>query len=314
MKALILGVNGFVGQYMSEELLNNNIEVYGADLQDKSKSQNKKVIYSKINLLNKIEVFEIFNFIRPDYVINLAAISSVKNSWDIPDVTFDVNVKGVINLFEAIRKVNIKPRVLLIGSSEQYGKITQSEKINENYPLNALNPYGISKITQERLALMYKEAYGIDVVLVRAFNHTGPRQNIGFVIPDFSKQIAEIEVLNKEPVIYVGNLIAERDITDVRDIVKGYLALLVRGNSGEIYNIGSGKAHSMRYLLDKLLQFPAKKISVEIDKQKFRPVDTPRIVCNNDKIFRDTGWKPEVSMDKTLKDTFEYWKNNCREN
>jgi len=314
MKALILGVNGFVGQYMSEELLDNNIEVYGVDLQDISKSKDEKLLYSKVNLLNKLEVFEIIQSIRPDYIINLAAISSVKRSWDIPDVTFDVNVKGVINLFEAIRKLNIKPRVLLIGSSEQYGEITQSEKIDEDYPLNALNPYGISKITQEKLALMYKATYGIDVVLVRAFNHTGPRQALGFVIPDFSKQIAEIEIFNKEPVIYVGNLIAERDITDVRDIVKGYFALLVKGNSGEIYNIGSGKAHSMRYLLDRLLGFSSKKISVEIDEKKYRPVDTPRIVCNNAKITWDTGWKPEVCIDKTLKDTFEYWENNCRKN
>ena len=310
MKALILGANGFVGQYMSEELLNNDIEVYGVGLQDKSKSKNKNIIYSKMNILNKTEVLETFKFIRPDYVINLAAVSSVKSSWDMPDVTFDVNVKGVINMFEAIRTLNLKLRVLLIGSSEQYGKITQSERIDEGYPLNALNPYGISKITQEKLALMYKKTYGIDVVLVRAFNHTGPGQKLGFVIPDFSKQIAEIEVLNKEPVISVGNLIAERDITDVRDIVKGYLALLEKGNSGEIYNIGSGKALSMRYLLDRLLEFSSKKIIVKIDKLKFRPVDTPRIVCNNDKILRDTEWKPEVPMEKTLKDTFEYWKNN----
>ena len=308
-KALIIGISGFVGGYLAQELMDNGIEVYGADIHKGKLNDNIK--FMQINLINQESIISALTDIRPDYIINLAAISSVKSSWDMPDVTFDVNVKGVINLFESIRKVNLKSRVLLIGSSEQYGKITQGEKIDEEYALNALNPYGISKITQEKLAMMYKETYGIDVVLVRAFNHTGPKQGLGFVIPDFSKQIAEIEMLNKEPVMYVGNLKAERDISDVRDIVKGYYALILKGKSGEIYNIGSGKAHSMEYLLNSIIKLSSKKVSVEIDEKKFRPVDTPRIVCNNDKIIRDTGWKPEITIEKTLEDTFEYWRKGC---
>jgi len=306
-KALIIGISGFVGGYLAKELIDNGIEVYGADIKKGELNDNIKFI--RINLLEQGSIINALSDIRPDFIINLAAISSVKGSWDMPDVTFDVNVKGVINLFEAIRKVNLKSRVLLIGSSEQYGKITQGEKVDEEYALNALNPYGISKITQEKLAMMYKETYGIDVILVRAFNHTGPKQALGFVVPDFAKQIAELEMLNKEPVMYVGNLKAERDISDVRDIVKGYYALLIKGRSGEIYNIGSGTAHSMEYLLNSLIKLSSKKISVEIDEKKFRPVDTPRIVCNNDKIITDTGWKPEISIDKTLLDSYIYWKN-----
>lgn len=305
-KALIIGVSGFVGGYLAQELIENGIGVYGADI-NKGKLNNN-IKFCEINLLNKDSIIGALSDIRPDYIINLAAISSVKSSWDMPDVTFDVNVKGVINLFEAIRKVNLKSRVLLIGSSEQYGKITQVEKIDENYPLNALNPYGISKLTQEKLALMYKETYGIDIVLVRAFNHTGPKQGLGFVVPDFAKQIAEMDMLGKEPVMHVGNLKAERDISDVRDIVKGYYALLIKGKTGEVYNVGSGNSYSIEYLLNKLTELSSKKIRVEIDQQKFRPVDTPRIVCNNDKVIRDTGWKPEITIEKTLIDTFEYWK------
>lgn len=306
-RALIIGISGFVGGYLAEELLDNGIEVYGADI-NKGKLT-KNINFLEINLLNKESIIDALIDIRPNYIINLAAISSVKSSWEMPDVTFDVNVKGVINLFEAIRKANLKSRVLLIGSSEQYGKITQSEKIDEKYPLNALNPYGISKITQEKLALMYKETYGIDVVLVRAFNHTGPKQGLGFAIPDFARQIAEIDKFDKKPVMYVGNLKAERDISDVRDIVKGYYYLLMSGNSGEVYNIGSGKAYSMEYILNKLVELSSKKISIEIDPKKFRPVDTPRIVCNNAKIVNDTKWRPEITIEKTLMDTFDYWKN-----
>lgn len=305
-KALIIGVSGFVGGYLSQELIENDIEVYGVDI---SKGQlDDSIKFSEMNLLNEESIINTLSDIRPDYIINLAAISSVGISWKMPAVTFDVNVKGVVNLFEAIRKLNLKSRVLLIGSSEQYGKITQGEKIDEEYALNALNPYGISKITQEKLALMYKETYGIDVVLVRAFNHTGPKQGLGFVIPDFAKQIAELEMTDKKPVMYVGNLKAERDISDVRDIVKGYYALLMKGKSGEIYNIGSGSSHSMEYLLNNLIKLSIKKISVEIDEEKFRPVDTPRIVCNNEKIIRDTDWKPEIPIERTLKDTYVFWK------
>ncbi|MGH4049866.1 MAG: GDP-mannose 4,6-dehydratase [Clostridium sp.] len=305
-KALIIGISGFVGGYLAQELMDNGVEVYGADINKGKLNDNIK--FMQVNLLDQGSIINALSDVRPDYIINLAAISSVKVSWDKPDLTFDVNVKGVINLFEAVRSVNLKPRVLLIGSSEQYGKITQGERVDEEYALNALNPYGISKITQEKLAMMYKETHGIDVVLVRAFNHTGPKQNLGFVVPDFAKQIAEIEMLDKESTMYVGNLKAERDISDVRDIVRGYYALLLKGKSGEIYNIGSGTAHSMEYLLNSLVKFSSKKISVEIDEKKFRPVETPRIVCNNDKIIRDTDWKPDISMDKTLEDTFEYWR------
>lgn len=305
--ALIIGISGFVGGYLSEELIRNGIEVYGADIKELNISN--KTIFRKIDLLDKDSVLQVLNEVRPDYIVNLAAISSVRISWDMPDVTFDVNVKGVINLFEVIKKINLKPKVLLVGSSEQYGKINGMDRIAEDYPLSALNPYGISKITQERLALMYKECYGIDVVLVRAFNHTGPKQGLGFVIPDFSKQIAEIEVLNKEPIIYVGNLKAERDISDVRDIVKGYYALLMKGKSGEIYNIGSGNAYSMEYLVKKLIKYSNREVEIEIDPKKFRPIDTPKITSDINKIIRDTGWKPEIKIEKTLFDTYYYWKD-----
>lgn len=308
-KTLIIGVSGFVGGYLAEELKRNNMLVFGAD--KKKCSIDDNISFRKIDLLDKESIVKIFNEVKPDFIINLAAISSVKLSWDIPDVTFDVNVKGVINLFEAINKTNLKSRVLLVGSSEQYGRIKIDDKIDENHPLNAINPYGISKITQEKLALMYKDIYGIDVILVRAFNHTGPKQGLGFVVPDFAKQIAEIKILDKEPIMYIGNLKAERDIADVRDIVKGYCALLLQGKSGEIYNIGSGKAYKIEHLLNKLIEYSGKNIKINIDPNKFRPLDTQRIVCSNEKITRATGWKPEISMDETLRDTYEYWTDWC---
>lgn len=309
MKALIIGVSGFVGEYLAEELFNNNVEVYGADIAEGL--DNKYVKFLKLNLLCKEEIIKVLEELKPDYIINLAAISSVKYSWEEPALTFDVNVKGVINIFEVVRKLEIKSRILLIGSSEEYGAIGNNISINEEMPLNALNPYGISKITQETIALMYKKTYGVDVIMVRAFNHIGPKQKLGFVIPDFSSQIVKIEKHNIKAEMYVGNLKAERDFTDVRDIVRAYRLLLEKGISGEVYNVGSGTVHSIESLLNKLISKSIKNIEVKIDKERFRPIDTPKIVCDNRKIKEHIGWKPEIDIDKTLEDILKYWRNNA---
>lgn len=305
-KALIIGASGFVGEYLAEELVENEIEVYGADIREGLTNIYR---FINLNILAKDDVVKILRDVKPDYIINLAAVSSVKLSWQNPTLTFDVNVKGVINIFEAIRRLQLDCRVLLIGSSEEYGITNDSGSINESMGLNALNPYGISKITQEHIALMYKETYGIDVILVRAFNHIGPNQQLGFAIPDFANQIAQIEKSGLEQVIYVGNLKAERDFTDVRDIVKGYRRLLERGTIGEIYNIGSGEVYSIENLLNKLISLSQKDIRVEVDQKKFRPTETPSIVCDNSKVTKSVGWQPEISIDKTLEDILNYWRN-----
>lgn len=304
---LIIGINGFVGAHLCNELINNGYKCYGADINSDNFSI-EGVCFEKLDILNADMVKDVIDRIKPDYVVNLAAISSVKQSWNIPGVTFDINVKGVINIFEAIKGIGVNSCVLLIGSSEEYGLIKTDNAVNEDYPLNALNPYAISKMTQEKIAMMYKEVYGIDVIMVRAFNHIGPNQKLGFVIPDFANQIARIESGQIEPIIYVGNLKAERDFTDVRDIVRGYRLLLEKGCSGEVYNIGSGKSYSIQCLLNKLISKCKIEIEVVVDKEKFRPIDTFRIVCDNRKIKRAVGWKSEIHIDKTLEDILEYWR------
>ncbi len=310
-RALIIGICGFVGEYLADELFNNGIEVYGADI--KEGLTKDYVNFVKLDLLSKADINRVLTEVNPDYIINLAAISSVKFSWSEPALTFDVNVKGVINIFETIKELKIKTRLLLIGSSEEYGITGEINcSINETSPLNALSPYGISKITQESIASMYNKIYGIDLVMVRAFNHVGPKQKIGFVIPDFANQIAKIEKNNSNAEMYVGNLKAERDFTDVRDIVRGYRLLLEKGVSGEIYNIGSGKTYSIENLLHKLIYKSTKKIEVKIDKAKFRPIDTPKIVCDNNKIKADVGWIAKIEIDKTLDDILDYCRSNIQ--
>lgn len=307
-KALIIGANGFVGTHLANELKSKGYVCYGADIQ---KNTNKGIFTDtyEVDILRKQSIEDILIKVEPDYIINLAAISSVKVSWEKPAMTFDVNVKGTINLLETVRKVGINPRVLFIGSSEQYGKIDYSKPVKEDVELKSINPYGISKISQEKLVLMYKEAYGLDVILVRAFNHIGPGQRKGFVIPDFVSQIVEIERENKKAEMYVGNLQAERDFTDVRDIVIAYRLILEKGISGEVYNVGSGKSVSIRNILEELIGMSTKDIRVIIDSEKFRKIETPKIQCDNSKLCKHVGWIQTYSLKKSLQDIMGYWRS-----
>lgn len=305
-KVLIIGINGFVGIHLSNEFKKNDYKVYGADLN--IGNFDDKIQLFKLDILDKNNVLEVIKNVSPDCIINLAAISSVRLSWEIPQKTIDVNINGTINILESIKELNLKTRLLLIGSSEQYGDIDYTRPVSEEEELNALNPYGISKATQEKIAKLYSRAYGIDVMMVRAFNHIGPGQGKEFVVPDFVSQIVEIENGILEPIIKVGNLSAERDFTDVRDIVNAYRLILENGNNGEVYNVGSGKAISIREILDIIVDKSRTKVKIEIDKNKFRPIDTPKIECNNNKLKNETGWNIKYSIEESIEDIIEYWR------
>jgi GDP-4-dehydro-6-deoxy-D-mannose reductase len=190
-----------------------------------------------------------------------------------------------------------------------YGQVMPTDlPIDEETPLRPTNPYAVSKITQDYLGLQYILSYKFDVVIVRPFNHTGPGQSPSFAIPAFARQIALIEKDKQEPILKVGNLSAKRDFSDVRDIVKGYTQLMEKGKTGEIYNIGSGKSRSTKELLDLLLLLTDKKIKVEEDPSKIRPIEVPDTYCNFEKINSLTGWTPGISIEKTLQDTLDYWR------
>ena len=149
----------------------------------------------------------------------------------------------------------------------------------------------------------------MDIVIVRPFNHIGPRQSPGFAVSAFAKKIAEIEKGKRKPILIVGNLEAKRDFTDVNDVVKAYMLLIEKGLAGEVYNIGSGKAYKMSYIVDKLLSLSNTRISVEVDKSLFRPIDNPELLCDAAKLKKLTGWEPQIPLEKTLKDTLDYWRN-----
>ena len=310
-KALIIGAAGFVGGYLSEELLRNGYEVYLTKLEFEKIEKSAATVYN-MDVTSVTETDAVIADIKPDVVFHLAAQSSVKLSWEKPHLTLNVNIIGALNVLEACRRLTEtgkKTKVLLIGSAEEYGKVTPEQcPIKEELQCAPKNLYALSKLTQNGLGKIYSESFGMDIITVRAFNHTGPKQAPAFVLADFCKQVAEIEAGERKAVISVGNLEAMRDFTDVRDIVKAYLLLSEKGKSGQTYNVGRGEAVKISALLDMLLKEAKCPIEVRRDEKRMRPSDVPLHVADTTKIRSDTGWQPTISLEETVKDTLNYWR------
>lgn len=309
MKALIIGGGGFVGPYLVRHLVNDLGYEVTVTKTEKENLVSDIAQVVNLDILNKEQISEVLNAQRPDYIFHLAAQSSVAYSWKNPSLTIDVNVKGCVNVLDAIRDLDFKPRTLLIGSGEEYGHIREGEcPITEENNSRPGNIYAATKACQNMLGKIYADAYGMDVMMVRAFNHIGPNQTPMFVVADFCKQVAEIEKGIKEPVMYVGNLTAKRDFTDVRDVVKAYALLVKEGKRGETYNVGTGHALAIQEILDTIISMSDKSIEVKIDPDRLRPVDVPIIEPDIRKINECTGWKPQILLSQTLKETLDYWR------
>jgi len=307
MKALIIGVAGFVGKYLSNELRRADWEVYGTKLPQEVTTLDIPVL--ELDILDIDAIKNVLKQVSPDHIFHLAAQSSVAVSWKQPALTVDVNIKGALNLLEAVREMEKAPRVLLIGSGDEYGYILPEElPLGEDTKLRPGNVYACTKIAQGMLGQVYAKAYGLEIIIVRAFNHIGPGQTDTFVVPSFCKQVAEIEATNSTGTMRVGNLDAKRDFTDVRDIVRAYRMLAEKGESGEVYNVGSGKAIAIAELLKMILAQSNAKIKVEQDPDRMRPSDTPIIEPDISKITACTGWKPEIPMEKTIADILNEWR------
>lgn len=313
-KALITGITGFAGSHLAEFLLKEKIEVYGIR-RWRSKDDNIEKIRSKIyleeaDLLDAHSFYTIIENIRPDFIFHLAAQSYVVTSWASPVNTLEVNVIGSANLFEAVRKAKLKTSIQIACSSEEYGFVYPNEvPISETNPLRPLSPYAVSKIAMDYLGYQYYKSYGLRIIRTRGFNHTGPRRGEVFAESTFAKQIAEIEKGKREPIVWVGNLGAQRDYTDVRDMVKAYYLAALKGDSGEVYNICSGKAWKISQVLDFLLSLAKVKVCVKKDPKRMRPSDVPILIGDSKKFVKKTGWKPTIPMEKTLTDLLDYWRD-----
>ncbi len=312
MRALVTGSGGFAGSHLLDYLLSNtDIEVYGTLYYgiDPVKSQVGRVRFLEADLLEPEHARRVISESKPDMLFHLAGHAGVGDSWGKPWSTFESNVKMTLNLFLAIKEAGLKTRVLVVGSNEEYGSVRPEDlPQSEDTPFRPLNPYGVSKIAQDMLALQFFQSEKMDVVRVRPFNHIGPRQRPGFVVSAFAYQIARIEAGIQPPEIRVGNLTTRRDFTDVRDMVRGYWLAMTKGISGEVYNIGSGKSHPIREVLDILIDACKVKVNVVTDPDRFRPAEVQETLCDATKFRRLTGWKPKIPFRQSVLDTLDYWR------
>jgi GDP-4-dehydro-6-deoxy-D-mannose reductase len=234
----------------------------------------------------------------------------VHKSWEGIDRVLRINLFGWLNLLEGLQQFCPEARILMVSSGEVYGKVPEAQQpIRETQPLHPLNPYAASKASQELLCYHYIHAYRLPIVIIRPFNHTGPRQVPNFVCPDFAKQIAEIEKGLKKPVISVGNLEARRDFSDVRDVVRAYHLVLEQCPIGTPINVASGKAWRVRDVLDTLLQFSKVPIEVRQDPDRLRPSDVPLMLGDYTLLHQKTGWQSEIPFQETLLRVLEYWRS-----
>lgn len=310
-KALIIGGAGFVGHYLARHLHNDKGWEVGVTKLPAEKPDLPFADILDLDILDPAATSELLCSFMPNYIFHLAAQSSAALSWKMPAMTVDINIKGTVNVLEAVRLLEYKPRMLIIGSSEEYGKVTEAEcPISEHNEIRPGNIYAVTKICQEMIGKLYFEAYCMEVIATRSFNHFGPGQSPVFVVADFCKQAAEIESGKRQPILKVGNLAAKRDFTDVRDVVRAYALLNERGTAGEVFNVGTGRSIAIQEIVDIIIKQSRTEITVEKDPEKFRPLDVTLNIADISKLNEATGWLPEIPLEITIADTLDYWRKS----
>lgn len=304
MRALVTGLSGCTGKYLQAELEANGYEVYGLQ---------KPALTHHIDIRNAEAVQAVLEEVRPDVVFHLASQTLASLSWKAPRETMDVNGLGTINLLEATRKTVPYARVLLAGSSDQYGLTgTDGRAISEDYPLSPMTPYAVSKCVQEYMGRIYASTYGMHVCLTRTFSSGGAGQRRGVVLSDFAYGMAMVEAGLADHMT-VGNLDSERDFTHVKDIAVAYRLLMEKGVPGEVYNVGSGHLYSIRQVLEEMLRQAKCQVPVVQSGLKKRPKDVRGAPCNHDKLTRCTGWEPRLSFAQMIADELDDWREQVRD-
>jgi GDP-4-dehydro-6-deoxy-D-mannose reductase len=313
-RILITGFSGFMGSYLIEQchVLYPDAKLFGVCRHPSScttASATKDVTLIAADIVHPAQIRHAVAQSQPDCIFHLAAQSSVAASWADPVSTLHINAGGAIQLFEALRAEHLSPRVILVGSGEQYGLVRPEENpIREETAFRPLSPYGVSKSAQDLYGYQYFVAYNMPILRIRLFNSFGPRQTETFVVADFARQIAMIEQGKIEPVLTVGNLQSQRDFLPIEDVARALLAVAQRGQPGQAYNIGSGRARAIGEILDILLRHSRATIQVRKDPARLRPADVPLLVADISHLYEHTGWEPGIDMEHALEQTLNHWR------
>ena len=303
---LVTGATGFAGSHLVHDLLavEPAVAAWSHRGGRTAGRDDARVRWTAIDLLDREAVARALADLRPSTIYHCAGIAHVGESWSEPGRALRVNVIGTHHVLEGVRDGRLECPVLVIGSALVYRPST--EPIAEDHPIGPSDPYGVSKLAQEMLAFRADSA---PVFLVRPFNHAGPGQSPTYVTSSFARQIAEVEAGLREPILSVGNLEARRDITDVRDTVRAYRMVVQRGRPARPYNVCSGQAYRVGDLLDALVGLSRASIDVKVDASRLRPSDNPVIAGDRSRITAETGWTPEIPIERTLHDLLEYWRH-----
>ncbi len=315
MRAFITGITGFAGSHLAENLLNHNYEVFGTSLMGERRDYvagiKNAISIATADINDARALKKAVTSAKPQVVFHLAALAAVGRSFTVPVDTMTINLMGTQNLYEILRNSKSVQKIVFVSSADIFGPLPPAKMpIKPDYPLHPVSPYGASKAAADILSYQYFRAYGLPIVRIRAFNHTGPRQGTGYVIPDFCSQITRIESSGRRGTIKVGDTTARRDISDVRDIVNGYRQAAVKGKPGEAYILASGKADSIRHYLKLLTNMSTAEIDIKIAKELLRPVEVPLLVGSIAKSKKELGYNPKYKIEQTLLDTLDFWRKN----
>lgn len=309
-KILITGGTGFVASHLVEELYKQGERnIYLTSYRDQGEFVRKFVQANNIfqvNLTDYQATQDLIANLRPDEIYHLASLANVGDSFEKRKFILEMNTSLQLNLLDAIKNYAPNSRMLHVSTALVYEQSLQS--LNENAKLGPDNPYALSKLIQDLMTESFARSEKLNIVRVRPFNHIGERQTLGFVVADLAAAIAKIEK-GQQDAIMVGNLDSIRDFSDVKDVVDAYILLMAKGESGQVYNVGSGRGRSIREILNLLIAMSQKEIKVVLDQSKIRPVDLAYLVCNNEKIS-DLGWNPKHQLEETLERILNYWREN----
>jgi GDP-4-dehydro-6-deoxy-D-mannose reductase len=317
-RIIITGFSGFVSRHFLNYLYENKKEyqVLGADINEpkldlEEYSDVLDITFKKCNMLDEEAVNEMVSEFAPDYILHLAAFSSVAYSWEHPAECFNNNTRIFLNLTNAVRSLKKKCRILSVGSSEEYGNVSKDQlPLKESMNLKPVSPYAVARVSQEMMSKVFVDSYDMDIVLTRSFNHMGPYQDERFVIPSFIRRILDVKEGGREiGTIETGDTTIIRDFVDVRDVVRAYYGLLMEGTPGEVYNICKGEGVALSEILGEISDIVGVDIVGKVNPEYVRPDDNRQIIGCSDKIKNDIGWEAEIPIRQTLTDMIEIMKN-----